>query len=188
MSVPVTILPAPTAANARSIHRRGRLTSGAEGAVSVILSMARRRLSNPFLLIESTQIIGADSRKVPIVRSSTSIFAISIVSSSTKPVCVRTTIPCVMPKSSRIRKCSSDCGFQPSGAATTNMHASTDPTPASMFFKNLMCPGTSINEICLPEGNSVNAKPRSMVRPRSFSSLKRSGSVPVNARTKVDLP
>ena len=32
------------------------------------------------------------------------------------------------------------------------------------------------------------AKPRSMVIPRSFSSLSRSGSIPVSARTRVDLP
>ena len=37
-------------------------------------------------------------------------------------------------------------------------------------------------------GSVVNANPRSMVSPRSFSSAKRSGSVPVSASTSVDLP
>ncbi len=33
-----------------------------------------------------------------------------------------------------MRRCSSDWGFQPSVAATTNRQASTAPTPASMFL------------------------------------------------------
>ena len=48
--------------------------------------------------------------------------------------------------------------------------------------------GTSMNDSFRPDERSVNAKPKSIVRPRSFSSVSRSGSVPVSARTKVDLP
>ena len=41
---------------------------------------------------------------------------------------------------------------------------------------------------CVPSARSVQAKPRSMVRPRRRSSAQRSGSMPVSARTRVDLP
>ena len=87
-----------------------------------------------------------------------------------------------------MRRCSSDCGFQPSVAATTNRQASTAPTPASMFFRKRTCPGTSTNATPWPDGSVVHAKPRSMVRPRRFSSANRSGSMFVSARTSVDLP
>ena len=39
-----------------------------------------------------------------------------------------------------------------------------------------------------PPGSLSQAKPRSMAMPRSFSSCKRSGSMPVNALISVDLP
>ena len=44
------------------------------------------------------------------------------------------TTPVVTPSRSRMRRCSSDCGFQPSVAATTKRHASIAPTPASMLL------------------------------------------------------
>ena len=49
-----------------------------------------------------------------------------------------------------MRRCSSDCGFQPSVAATTNRQASTAPTPASMFDRNRTWPGTSTKLIRRP--------------------------------------
>ena len=60
--------------------------------------------------------------------------------------------------------------------------------PASMFFKKPRWPGTSTKPTSRPEGRVVAAKPRSIVMPRAFSSAHRSGSVPVRARTSVDLP
>ena len=87
-----------------------------------------------------------------------------------------------------MRRCSSDCGFQPSVAATTKMQASTAPTPASMFLMNLMWPGTSTMAQRRPLGSSAAANPRSMVKPRLRSSSNRSGSVPVSALTSVDFP
>ena len=87
-----------------------------------------------------------------------------------------------------MRRCSSDCGFHPSVAATTNRQASTPPTPASMFLRNRTWPGTSTKRIPAPDGSVVWANPRSIVRPRRFSSSKRSGSVPVSASTSDDLP
>ena len=53
---------------------------------------------------------------------------------------------------------------------------------------NRTCPGTSTKPTSVPDGSVVNAKPRSMVSPRAFSSGNRSGSVPVSARTSDDLP
>ena len=99
-----------------------------------------------------------------------------------------TITPCPMPSISRIRRCSSDCGFHPSVAATTNRQASTAPTPASMLRRKRTCPGTSTKLIPAPDGSVVCAKPRSIVSPRRFSSSNRSGSVPVSASTSVDLP
>ena len=93
-----------------------------------------------------------------------------------------------MPSSSRIRRCSSDCGFHPSVAATTNRQASTAPTPASMLRRNRTWPGTSTKLMPAPDGSVVWAKPRSIVSPRRFSSSNRSGSVPVSASTSDDLP
>ena len=57
-----------------------------------------------------------------------------------------------------------------------------------MFLMNRTWPGTSTNASSRPDGSVVQAKPRSMVRPRVFSSAKRSGSMPVRASTSVDLP
>jgi len=62
------------------------------------------------------------------------------------------------------------------------------PTPASMFFTNRSCPGTSTISIVNPSGSSRNAKPRSIVMPRAFSSGRRSVSVPVSALTREVLP
>ena len=64
----------------------------------------------------------------------------------------------------------------------------TPPTPASMLRRNLTWPGTSTKLSSAPDGRVVWAKPRSIVRPRRFSSSNRSGSVPVSASTNDDLP
>ena len=49
-----------------------------------------------------------------------------------------------------MRRCSSDCGFQPSVAATTSRQASTAPTPASMLRTKRTWPGTSTKLTCAP--------------------------------------
>ena len=59
---------------------------------------------------------------------------------------------------------------------------------ASQFFKYRSCPGTSTNETSVPLGSVVQANPRSIVRPRRFSSAHRSGSRPVRRCIKLDLP
>src|SRR5258706_2056363 len=57
-----------------------------------------------------------------------------------------------------------------------------------MLRRKRTCPGTSMNEIPAPDASVVCAKPRSIVRPRRFSSANRSGSVPVSASTSELLP
>jgi hypothetical protein len=89
--------------------------------------------------------------------------------------------------SRQIAKCSRVCGITDSSAAITSMTASMPPTPASMFFTNRSCPGTSTNAIAIPP-MSACANPRSIVMPRAFSSFSRSGSVPVSAMTRALLP
>ena len=85
-------------------------------------------------------------------------------------------------------RCSADCGRQPSLASTTNRAQLTPPTPASMLWTNRSWPGTSTKPTSRPDGRVVQANPRSMVRPRAFSSASRSGSVPVRAWISADLP
>ena len=183
VSVPVTTVPAPLAANTRSTQRRGRPASVGAGAPASTASNIERTSSTPRPLMESTTTIGHPGN-----RSSISSRASNSVSSSTTSALVSATRPCRTSSRSRIWVCSTVCGFHPSLAATTSSATSTAPTPASMFFTKRTCPGTSTNPTTTPDGRSVNAKPRSMVSPRAFSSGKRSGSVPVSASTSDDFP
>jgi hypothetical protein len=57
-----------------------------------------------------------------------------------------------------------------------------------MFGTKRSWPGTSTNATVAPDGSAAHAKPRSIVMPRRRSSAHRSGSIPVSARTNVDLP
>ena len=59
---------------------------------------------------------------------------------------------------------------------------------SSMLLTNRSWPGTSTMLTSPPLGRASQANPRSMVIPRSFSSMRRSGSIPVRAWTRVDLP
>ena len=61
------------------------------------------------------------------------------------------------PSTSRISRCSSDCGFHPSSAATTNSTSGAGPTPASMLRMNRSWPGTSTNPTSRPLGSSHHA-------------------------------
>ena len=85
-------------------------------------------------------------------------------------------------------RCSRVCGITPSSAATTSSARSMPPTPASMFLMKRSWPGTSTMLTSRPPGSVHQAKPRSMVRPRAFSSAQRSGSMPLSASTSVLLP
>ena len=59
---------------------------------SVFLSIVANNVSSPFLLIESTSIIGEFSRTVPEINSWISSFTNSLYSSSTKSIFVITII------------------------------------------------------------------------------------------------
>src|SRR5215467_2439923 len=74
-----------------------------------------------------------------------------------------------------------------SSAEMTRSTTSIPAAPASMLPTKRSCPGTSTNPNRTP-CSSRNAKPRSMVMPRRFSSASRSGWVPVSASTSADLP
>ena len=99
-----------------------------------------------------------------------------------------TSRPWRTPSAESASTCSADCGIQPSSAATTSSTAGTGPTPASMVVTNRSWPGTSTKATSAPGASVVQANPRSMVMPRRRSSAHRSGSIPVSARTSVDLP
>src|SRR5216684_5631338 len=75
-----------------------------------------------------------------------------------------------------------------SSAAITKRTRSMPPTPASMFLMNLSWPGTSIKPKRMLSDASQCANPRSIEMPRCFSSLRRSVSMPVRARTRAVLP
>ena len=109
-------------------------------------------------------------------------------SGSRRSLRVTTSSPWRTPSAASASTCSADWGIQPSSAATTSSTAGTGPTPASIVVTNRSCPGTSTNATSAPEGSVVQANPRSIVMPRRRSSAHRSGSIPVSARTSVDLP
>src|SRR5216684_813813 len=132
--------------------------------------------------------MGAPSRKDPVTNSSTSSRTSSTMSLSTRSALVSTTIPRGMPSRRQMSKCSRVCGLMDSSAATTNRTRSRPPTPASMFFTNRSCPGTSTKPSLSSGVNCRWAKPMSMVMPRRFSSSRRSASMPVRARTRAVLP
>ena len=110
------------------------------------------------------------------------------ISSSTKSVFVKTTIHFLTCSKSNIDKCSIVWGITDSSAETISKAKSIEPTPVSILLTKLSWPGTSIMLTSLPLGNSIQAKPKSIVRPLFFSSENLSGSIPVSDRTRDDLP
>ena len=147
--------------------------------------MACWRSSIPAPFAADVRIMGADSRNDPFINSLISISTRSSHSSSSaKSHFVRAIIPREIPNNLRIFKCSMVWGMIPSSAATTNNAKWMVDTPATIFRMKRSWPGTSIMVISL----LINAKPRSMVIPRAFSSSRRSVSVPVSAFTRAVLP
>lgn len=132
-----------------------------------------------------TALTATAGRSARDVRASSARACASAAAGSARSARLITSSPCRTPSAPSAARCSADCGFHPSSAATTIIAAGTGPTPASMFVTNRSCPGTSTNAT---GGSSVHANPRSMVMPRRRSSAHRSGSIPVSARTSVDFP
>ncbi len=132
------------------------MSTGAGASVTIRSSAARSSsMPSPFRALTGT--IDASARTVPATRSRTSSVANASVSASTRSVFVNAITPPATPSTSRICRCSSDCGFQPSSAATTNRTSRTGPTPASMLRMNRSCPGTSTNPTSCPPGSVVHA-------------------------------
>ena len=188
VKVPVTTVPAPLIVNTRSTNWRARPDRSGGGAWARTSSSAPRSRSIPCPVIAEHGTTGAVRSRVPARRAEISSVLARRVASSTRSHLVRATTPPSTPRTSTIWRCSSDWGFHPSSAATTNKTRRTGPTPASMFRTNRSCPGTSTNPISRPDGSTPQANPRSMVRPLRFSSARRSGSIPVSRRINADLP
>jgi hypothetical protein len=148
----------------------------------------RRRPRTARPVTDETAMRGESSRKVPLRKPPTSSRTSSSQSASTRSVLVKATSPRSTPRSWQMERCSLVWGMTPSSAATTSMTRSIPPAPASMFFTNRSWPGTSTTPQSMSPPRGRWAKPRSMVMPRSFSSLSRSVSMPVRAFTRAVLP
>ena len=188
INVPVTIVPSPGKLKTRSIGRYGGRSGARGGSSASAVWMAARSSGNPKPVSAETATTGALCAFVPCVASRTSSLANSRSSSVTVSALLKTTIVRCTFKYSRIARCSRVCGRGPSFAATTSSKSSIPAAPASMLCKNRSCPGTSTMPASRPSSKRKRAKPRSSVMPRKRSSSQRSGSVPVSARTRVDLP
>ena len=191
VNVPVTTVPAPFAANARSIHSRGRPTSAAVG-VSIEQPVERdAQLVDPDAVERSRpRRSAAASRNVPATCSSTSRRASSRRSSSAiadlgehddAMVARRAARGCGgAPRTLRLPafggRDDEDAGVD---RADTGEHVLDEPNVAGYVDDGDRAPLTA---------GCDDAKPRSMVSPRAFSSAQRSGSMPVSVRTSVDLP
>ena len=181
ISVPVTTVPEPAMVKTRSMGRRGRPRSLRGAALPSCSSMVEISAGIPSPVRAETATMGEPAREVAPINSSISILTKRSSSSSTRSFLVITTIPRLTLSRSRMARCSLVWGITPSLAATISRARSIPPTPASIFFTNRSWPGTSTMPTSRPLGNLSQAKPRSIVMPRSFSSRRRSGSIPVRA-------
>src|SRR6204780_96235 len=186
--VPVTTAPNPRMAKARSIGIRKYCDASFSGTVDANFASSARNSSSPAPVVALTATIGASSRNEPRTNSPASSRASSNKTPSGRSALVRTTMPFRMPNNIQISKCSRVCGFMDSSEAKTKRTRSMPLTPASMFLMNLSWPGTSTKPRRTFSESWRCAKPRSMDMPRCFSSLRRSVSMPVSARTKAVLP
>ena len=188
-SVPVTTVPLPSAANTRSTQSRGRPRSAAAPASTTSSSSAARSSSSPCAghgrhgdhrhAVEERprDVLGhVERREFAAARRRRG-----------RPSSRRS------PRGRRraARGCAGAppiCGFHPSVAATTNTQRRPRRRRRACWAGTARAPGTSTKLSAAPDGSVVWANPRSIVRPRRFSSASRSGSVPVSASTSDDLP
>ena len=186
----MTTVPKPAIVKTRSIGRRGRPVVGRAR------SCWSRRSSMPTGRPGPARVIDRDRARsarrpasCPRRASSISAFTSSSHSSSTRSAFVRTIDAASGSRAGRGWR-----GARGSGASRPRRRrpraarCRSPPTPASMFLMKRSWPGTSTMLTSWPLGSVSQAKPRSMVIPRSFSSARRSGSMPVSAWTSVDLP
>ena len=192
-SVPVTTVPAPRIVKQRSTHSCGRARSASSGRPARVSCMASRSAGRLAPVAALTATIDALANVVPDSASRVNSTATATVSSSTVSVLVSATTPCRTPNRSRISRCSYVWGIGPSSALTTSRAISAEDAPASILATKRWCPGRSTKAIVSTprppaRSRSNHANPMSIVRPRRRSSASRSGSIPVSARTRVDLP
>ena len=141
--VPVTTVPAP---RPRSCDR----SRAGAGPAMVYVGHTRRQPSRsgsiPLPVVAETATIGEPSSVVP-MSSFLDLEGDDRGDRGVDPVDLgQGHHPETTPSRSRTARCSSDCGIQPSSAATTNRATSIASIPASMFLMNRSCPGTSTNE------------------------------------------
>ncbi len=181
---PVTTVPKPFIVNERStgIQNIPRSRSSFKFASSFSSSDLSSEIPSP--VVEETAIMGAVAKNVSWTKLLTSSLTRLNHSASTRSLFVIAMIPFLMRKILRMSRCSLVCGITPSSAATTNNTRSTVLTPATILRMNFSCPGTSMIVALSP----MWANPKSMVKPRAFSSFKRSVSTPVRTFTNAVLP
>ena len=187
-SVPVTTVPKPLIVNTRSTGSRGRPESGRSGELARSWSRAATSSGSPVPVTAETASTGEPSSDVPLTAAVTSSLTRLSHSPSTRSALVSTTRPRRTSSRSTMSRCSRVCGMTPSSDAITSRTASSPCAPASMLRMKRAWPGTSTIPISRPLGRVMCAKPRSIVMPRRFSSASRSGSIPVRAVIRVDLP
>ena len=187
-SVPVTTVPKPLIVNTRSTGSRGRPESGRSGELARSWSRAATSSGSPVPVTAETASTGEPSSDVPLTAAVTSSFTRLSHSPPTRSALVSTTRPRRTSSRSTMSRCSRVCGMTPSSDAITSRTASSPCAPASMLRMKRAWPGTSTIPISRPLGRVMCAKPRSIVMPRRFSSASRSGSIPVKAVIRVDLP
>ena len=186
--MPVTTVPKPRMVKTRSMGRRKIPLTGLGGTRSESSARVARSSGAPAPVTAEKRTRGAPSRKVPLRASRTSSATSSSQSSSTRSTLVRTTSPSFTLSNWQISRCSLVWGMTPSSAAMTRATRSMPVAPATMWRTKRSWPGTSTIPRWRPLGRARSANPSSMVMPRNFSSLRRSGSTPVRALMRELLP
>ena len=152
-------------------------------------SRAARSSSTPTSSGAAVPTTSAAPRNVPATCSARSSCTSSRWSASTRSALVSATTPCAMPSSSRMRRCSSRLRL-PAFGRGDDEQARVDRADSREHVLDEADVAGHVDERDVRRRTAAwsHAKPRSIVSPRRFSSAKRSGSVPVSARTSVDLP
>ncbi len=189
--MPVTTVPNPFMEKARSTGRNAGPSAGRSGTSAASRAISATSAASPSPVVADTGTIGLASRKVPFVAARTSCSTSprqSAPRAGRRSALVSATSPRGTPSSRQMSRCSRVCGMTPSSAATTRTTRSIPPAPAAIARTNRSWPGTSTTPATVPSGSARCAKPSSMVMPRRFSSLSRSVSMPVSARTSEVFP
>ncbi|OPY07300.1 MAG: hypothetical protein A4E67_01261 [Syntrophaceae bacterium PtaB.Bin038] len=186
--VPVTTLPNPFMVKTRSTGIRKNPLSTRSPIRRAVSSMAAASSATPSPVTAETGMIGAPSRKVVFRNWRMSSCTRASQSASTRSILVSAMTPWRIPSRVQMSRCSLVWGMTPSSAAITRSTRSIPVAPATMFLTNFSCPGTSTTPRVPPLFRGKDAKPSSIVMPRSFSSLSRSVSTPVRALTREVFP